>query len=589
MELAKQLPSITDGFDRLSAVAVANQFQSLGLLDDVAVRRITSESAAQPTEPALSLFSRLALPCTDGTAFDADRVITWLAETYSLPVLPSHRRVTAAQALASVAAEPFANRYHFIPVAIDKQSITIATIEPFDRSWRSTIAQASQREIVIELISPKALAKLRSQIYGLANSMDKADTRGERIGGQNLERLIDVEGLKGGDERHVAKLVDWILQEAVDHGASDIHLQPNRSHSVLRFRQDGQLQEVQSFPVALHAGFVSRIKHMAGLDVAEHRKPQDGRMRIRGDGGMEYDIRVSLMPAAAGEKAVLRLLDPTALERGIDQLGMVESELKLWCELVHRKHGLVLVTGPTGSGKTSTLYATLQEINHPGLNICTIEDPIEYVFPAFSQLQVNASVGLDFAAGIRTLLRQDPDVIMVGEIRDPETAKMAVQAALTGHLVLATLHTNDAPSAVARLRDLGVAPYLIEATLNGVLAQRLLRNVCSKCATTAEPEDTVWMQAALPLKASKPEVFKQAKGCPQCNQTGYKGRSALFEIFTPEQLGDMRLLHEATNRQLRTAAVKGGMRSLRQSALTKVARGVTSLDEALVTTPAVIG
>ncbi|NVK31826.1 MAG: type II/IV secretion system protein [Gammaproteobacteria bacterium] len=589
MELAKQLPSITDGFDRLSAVAVANQFQSLGLLDDVAVRRITSESAAQPTEPALSLFSRLALPCTDGTLIDADRVITWLAETYSLPVLPSHRRVTAAQALASVAAEPFANRYHFIPVAIDKQRITIATIEPFDRSWRSTIAQASQREIVIELISPKALAKLRSQIYGLANSMDKADTRGERIGGQNLERLIDVEGLKGGDERHVAKLVDWILQEAVDHGASDIHLQPNRTHSVLRFRQDGQLQEVQSFPVALHAGFVSRIKHMAGLDVAEHRKPQDGRMRIRGDGGVEYDIRVSLMPAAAGEKAVLRLLDPTALERGMDQLGMVESELVVWRELVNRRHGLVLVTGPTGSGKTSTLYATLQAINHPGLNVCTIEDPIEYVFPAFSQLQVNSSIGLDFASGIRTLLRQDPDVIMVGEIRDAETAKMTIQAALTGHLVLATLHTNDAPGAVARLRDLGVAPYLIEATLNGVLAQRLVRNVCTHCAISIELDDVAWQSAAKPLKASKPAKVQTANGCAKCNQTGYKGRSALFEIFTPQQLGDMRLLQDATNRQLRTAAVKGGMQSLRQSALTKVASGKTTLEEALSSSPEVLG
>jgi general secretion pathway protein E len=387
------------------------------------------------------------------------------------------------------------------------------------------------------------------------------------------------------DDQHIVSIVDWLLQYAFTERASDIHIEPRRDQGKVRFRIDGVMHQVYEIPANITAAVISRIKIMGRLDVAEKRKPQDGRIKTRSPDGKEIEMRLSSMPTAFGEKLVLRIFDPEVLVRDFSDLGFEKKESEIWEGMIRQPHGIILVTGPTGSGKTTTLYTSLKQLATPEVNVCTIEDPIELVEPSFNQMQVHQKIGLDFASGVRTLLRQDPDIIMIGEIRDRETAEMAVQAALTGHLVLSTLHTNDAPSAVARLTEIGVPPYLISATLLGVVAQRLVRTLCPHCKSPMAMDPVEWEAMIRPWNAAAPKRVFRAEGCLECRNTGYLGRKGIYEMMPLSD--DLKQMIRADFDLLafRRQALKEGMRPLNLAGAQKVARGLTTVQEVLKVAP----
>jgi general secretion pathway protein E len=427
------------------------------------------------------------------------------------------------------------------------------------------------------------------EFYSLARSVKSAsDLHGAAVSDiTNFEQLVQLgtSGKLDANDQHIVRLVDWLLQYAFDEGASDIHVEPRRDVANVRFRIDGVLHQVYQIPTPVVAAMTSRIKILGRMDVVEKRRPQDGRIKTRTSEGEEIELRLSTMPTAFGEKLVMRIFNPDVIVKDYKDLGFSDEDRERWQRAVTNPHGIVLVTGPTGSGKTTTLYSTLKLLAQPDVNVCTIEDPIEMVEPAFNQMQVQSGIGLDFAAGIRTLMRQDPDIVMVGEIRDLQTADMAIQAALTGHLVLSTLHTNDSPSAVTRLLDLGVPPYLIHSTILGVMAQRLVRTLCPHCRETAEIDAETWSMLISPWQAEKPQQMYVAKGCLECRMTGYAGRVGIYEILLMTPAQRPLITQDADFTQIRDQAYRDGMKPLRISGALKVATGVTTVDEVLKVAP----
>ncbi|MEO7916455.1 MAG: ATPase, T2SS/T4P/T4SS family, partial [Dokdonella sp.] len=422
----------------------------------------------------------------------------WLSARAGLPYLRIDPTKIDVPAVTQIVSHAYAQRYRILPVAVDDLVVTIATSEPFDTRWLDDIGHLTRREIRRVVANPLDVSRYLTEWWGVQRSiqrardakMDNEDSRGLL----NFEQLVELGkgGEVGVDDRHVVHIVDWLLQYAFEQRASDIHLEPRRDASVIRFRIDGVMHKVYELPPPVMVAVTSRTKILARMDVAEKRRPQDGRVKTRSPGGREVELRVSSMPTAFGEKIVMRIFDPDIVVKEFAQLGFSKHEEASWRAMVQRPHGIVLVTGPTGSGKTTTLYSTMKVLATPDLNLCTVEDPIEMVSPEFNQMQVNPGIDLDFAAGVRTLMRQDPDIIMVGEIRDLETARMAVQASLTGHLVLSTLHTNDAPSAFTRLLDLGLQSYLLQSTLSGIVAQRLVRTLCPHCKQQQQIDTDAW-------------------------------------------------------------------------------------------------
>jgi general secretion pathway protein E len=374
---------------------------------------------------------------------------------------------------------------------------------------------------------------------------------------QELPAVEDL--LEASDDAPIIRMLNALLTQAARDGASDIHIEPYERHSSVRFRVDGALREVVQPNRALHAALISRLKIMAELDIAEKRMPQDGRISLR-IGTRAVDVRVSTLPSAHGERAVLRLLDKSESRISLESVGMTGATLERFLKLIEQPHGIILVTGPTGSGKTTTLYAALSRLDASTSNIMTVEDPIEYELPGIGQTQVNPKIDLDFAKALRAILRQDPDIIMIGEIRDYETAQIAIQASLTGHLVLATLHTNDAPSAVTRLTDMGVEPFLLSSSLLGVLAQRLVRKLCEYCKTNAEGV---------------------ARGCAHCGYTGYQGRTGIFELMTADEHTRTLIHNRAGEQEIRATALAAGMRLMREDGERLVHEGITSREEVL--------
>jgi general secretion pathway protein E len=388
-------------------------------------------------------------------------------------------------------------------------------------------------------------------------------------------------GKLDANDSHIVNIVDWILQYAFDQRASDIHLEPRRDQSNIRFRIDGVLHLVYQIPTSVMGAVTSRIKILGRMDLAEKRRPLDGRIKTKAPDGKEIELRLSTMPTAFGEKLVMRIFDPEVLVRSFRDMGFSEEDQQRWEAMASRPNGIILVTGPTGSGKTTTLYSTLKQLAVPEVNVCTIEDPIEMVEPRFNQMQVQHNIDLDFANGVRSLLRQDPDIIMIGEIRDHETAEMAVQAALTGHLVLSTLHTNDAPSAITRLLDIGVPYYLINATLLGVLAQRLTRNLCPHCKERGALDEDQWLSLVQPWKIAKPAAVYQPKGCLECRNTGYLGRSGVYEMLTMTPALRKLVRPDTDLDALRDQALREGLRPLRIGGAQKVHAGITTLEEVI--------
>jgi general secretion pathway protein E len=516
-----------------------------------------------------------------------DMLTEWLAQRVQLPFFRIDPLNIDFTRVADVMSASYAARFNILPVDLNASVLTIATAEPLDTEWVDQIAKTSRREVKLVIASPLDIAQYINQFFTLAKSIRDA----KRAGGQdlglrnNFEQLVELgrnNRQLDANDQHVINIVDWLWQYAFDQRASDIHLEPKRDFGAVRFRIDGVLHQVYQVPAVVMIAMTARIKLLGRMDVIEKRRPQDGRIKTRTSGGQEIELRLSTLPVAFGEKLVMRIFDPEVVVRTLPELGFPPLEASAWDALTSRPHGIVLVTGPTGSGKTTTLYTTLKALATPEVNVCTVEDPIEMVEPSFNQMQVQHGIDLSFADGVRALMRQDPDIVMVGEIRDLETAEMAIQAALTGHLVLSTLHTNDAPSAVMRLLELGVPHYLLEATMAGIMAQRLVRTLCSHCkAGDGEIDPALWKGLVQDWPLAPPTTVYHPVGCPECRQTGYRGRTGLYELLTVTPKFSAGIQAETDIASLRAQALADGMTPLRIAGANKIVEGVTTLEEVL--------
>ena len=496
-------------------------------------------------------------------------------------------------AVTDVMSNEYATRFAILPVQVTREEVVVATAEPFLRAWEDVLKHLLRKEIRRVVSSPVDISRYLVEFYNLSRSVKNAtpSNRQGMSGQASFEQLVELGKTNrqfDANDQHIVHIVDWLWQYAFEQRASDIHIEPRRELGLVRFRIDGVLHQVYKMPMSVMNAMTSRIKVLGRMDVVEKRRPQDGRIKTRTAEGQEVELRLSTLPTALGEKLVMRIFDPSVLVRDFSELGFTEEDLARWRQMTAQPNGIILVTGPTGSGKTTTLYSTLKSLATPQVNVCTIEDPIEMVEPAFNQMQVQHGIELGFADGVRALMRQDPDIIMVGEIRDFETADMAIQAALTGHLVLSTLHTNDAASAVTRLLDLGVAPYMINATLLGVMGQRLVRTLCPHCKQPQPlraEEKEQWDNLVAPWKSSRPAQLQHQTGCLECRMTGYLGRIGIYEILlmSPEL---RKLITPATDLAIvRELASREGMKPLRISGAMKVAAGVTTLDEVVKVAP----
>jgi len=509
----------------------------------------------------------------------------WAGQEYYFidPLSIDASRVTQLMSYA------FTQRHKIMAVAVSPTEVTIASSQPFISSWETDLEHVLRKPIKRVVANPEELQRLTEELYRLAASISSATSgvTNNTPGLANLEQMLELGTLKDpeANDQHVVQIVDWLLQYAFEQRASDIHIEPRREVGNVRFRIDGVLYTVYQVPMQVMNAITSRLKILGRMNVAEKRRPQDGRLKTKSPAGNEVELRLSTLPTAFGEKMVMRIFDPDVLLKSFIDLGFDESDQERWQDMIRQKNGIILITGPTGSGKTTTLYSTLKTLATKEVNVCTIEDPIEMVESSFNQMQVQENIDLTFADGIKALLRQDPDIIMIGEIRDLETAEMAIQAALTGHLVLSSLHTNDAPSAITRLLELGVPPYLVKATLVGVVAQRLVRTLCPACKQPGELDHVLWDSLTRPFKAGTPKQVNEPVGCLNCRETGFKGRQGIYEVMPFTET----LAQYAQNKddlpELRKTAYKEGMRSLRLSGAQKVASGLTTVNEILRVAP----
>ena len=533
---------------------------------------------------------QLCDPSRAGKTLDIETLTAWLADHVEQPYLRLDPLKIDAATVTGLMSFAFAQRHAILAVAVDDRGITIASCQPWVSSWESDLRQMLKRPVRRVIANPLEIQRLGVEFFQLAKSVTGAALNDQKTSPQtNLEQLLTLgTGAREPDanDAHIVNIVDWLFQYAFEQRASDVHIEPRREQGCVRFRIDGVLHDVYQFPPQVTVAVVSRLKSLGRMNVAEKRKPQDGRIKTRPPGAAEVELRLATLPTAFGEKMVMRIFDPQVLLKNFDQLGLCPEDLQRWQHMTRRPNGIILITGPTGSGKTSTLYATLKQLATPEINLCTLEDPIEMIEPAFNQMQVQPNIDLTFANGVRALMRQDPDIIMLGEIRDLETAEVAIQAALTGHLVLSNLHTNDAPSAISRLQELGVAPYLIKATLLGVMAQRLVRTLCTDCRNEQPLSLSDWQGFTPTWPGSLPACTWRATGCAQCRDTGYSGRIGIFEVMLISDKIKTLIGPDTELNAIRRQAHAQGMLSLRLAAAHKVANGTTSMEEALRVTPA---
>ncbi|MGP9556516.1 GspE/PulE family protein [Psychrobacter sp. AOP7-A1-24] len=550
--------------------------------------------------PLLTI-SEFGLPnghATDNSAenkLSLDWLNQWLAAKAGMSLVRIDPLKVDVPAVTQLMSFEYARSQYILPIEVAVDEVIIGTDQPFYNDWHSNIEKLiKSKSYRTVYINPEQIRRYRQEFYQVTQAIAGANSVHKRAAADvtNVEALLQLGDNTNPDanDQHIVRVVDWLLQYAFEQRASDIHLEPRRETGKVRFRIDGVLHTVYEMPLAIIVAVTARIKILGRLNVAEKRKPQDGRLKTRTPKGLETELRLSTMPTAFGEKLVMRVFDPEVLVRSFAQLGLSGKQLETWHELTAHPNGIILVTGPTGSGKTTTLYSTLKQLATEQVNVCTIEDPIEMIEPAFNQMQVNPGVDLNFADGIRSLMRQDPDIIMVGEIRDAETANMAVQASLTGHLVLSTLHTNDAPSSITRLHDLGIQPFLTSATILGVMAQRLLRTLCPHCkkAVDVMPDSEVaiqWQELVQPWRAPAPAQIYMAQGCEHCRHTGYQGRVGLYEIM-PLSNELKKLVAADTNLDmLKQQAYREGLQPLRLSGAKRISEGVTTIEEVMRVVP----
>ena len=577
---------------RLPLDFVVRELVADHLMEREVADRVLSVKTRETQVHPLALLAEMNLRTPDAARelLDIERLTQWLAGKAGLPYQHiDPLRVDFARVVDTFSST-YATAYSILPLATSGSEVTIGTCEPFLDDWMPEIERLTRKSVRRVVANPLDIARYTVEFYKLAQSIKKANksSQGNVVG--NFESLVELGGKVDAENAHIITIVDWLLQYAFDQRASDIHMEPKREQGVVRFRIDGVLHQVYQVPPGVMNAMVARLKILGRMDVAERRRPLDGRIKTKVSSGAmagrEVEMRLSTLPTAFGEKLVMRIFDPEVIVRSYAELGFSEAEATTWKQLIQRPSGIVLVTGPTGSGKTSTLYSTLRELATDEVNVSTVEDPIENIEPALNQMQVQHGIDLGFADGLRALMRQDPDIIMVGEIRDKETADMAVNAALTGHLVFSTLHTNDAASSIARLIELGVPSYLVNATVIGILAQRLVRTLCPHCKQEADPPDeTVWKDLVAPWRSKLPRQVYKPVGCLECRRTGYFGRTGLIELMVVSDEIRRIVADGADLAALRNQAARDGLRSLRVSGAEKIAKGVTTLDEVLRAAP----
>jgi type IV pilus assembly protein PilB len=508
-----------------------------------------------------------------------EKLLSYLEREYRLPVVDP-LSLDIPREVLGVVPQPLVMKHHLIPTSLVRSTLTLAMADPSNLMAINEVKFLTGYDVKVAVAAPTVIQNAIERYYEAQHT--DYDEVLSQLGNDQVEVVHDVDEVdlqeleRATEEAPVVRLVNALLTDAIRKRASDIHIEPYEKMLRVRFRIDGVLYEIMQPPLRLKNAITSRIKVMAQLDIAERRLPQDGRIKMKLSGNKEMDYRVSVLPTMFGEKVVLRLLDKSNLQLDMTKLGFEERALKHFKDAIAKPFGMVLVTGPTGSGKTTSLYSALAELNKVGTNISTAEDPIEFNLVGINQVQMHDDIGLNFAAALRAFLRQDPDVIMVGEIRDFETAEIGVKAALTGHLVLSTLHTNDAPSTVNRLLNMGVEPFLVASSVNLIMAQRLARVICPHC----KEEHPVPAEALTELGwAGEPFMTYKGSGCTTCNGTSYKGRIALYEVMPLDEVVREQILSGASAMDLKRAAIQQGMKTLRQSGLSKVAEGVTTIEE----------
>jgi general secretion pathway protein E len=554
-------------------------------------RTIARCSQAESAQPALVRLAAVGIePVTGGRALDVEALTQFLARRSGLDYLRIDPLKVDAGKVGEVMSANYAERHKVLPVVVSASEVVVATSEPFVHDWVGEVERQARRKVRRVVANPVEIKRYTAEFFALARSIRAAVKSGSTVGVASFEQLVEL-GKSGkqldANDQGVIQVVDWLWQYAFDQRASDIHLEPRRDQGVIRFRIDGVLHPVYQVPPGVMNAITARVKLLGRMDVVERRRPQDGRIKTRGPNGDEFEMRLSTLPTAFGEKLVMRIFDPDTAVKDLSALGFTPHDAGRWEGLVQRPYGIILVTGPTGSGKTTTLYSTLRRVATESVNVSTIEDPIEKIDPALNQTQVQPQLDFSFAEGVRALMRQDPDIIMIGEIRDLETAEMAVQAALTGHLVFSTLHTNDAPSALTRLMELGVPAYLLNATILGVLAQRLVRTLCPLCKQPDERGTSELLaEAVRPWKINNGNYrpYKPV-GCVDCRMTGFRGRLGIYELLTVTE--DFRSLVHADvgMAALRKQAVIDGMRPLRLAGAMRASEGLTTLEEVVAATP----
>ncbi len=540
---------------------------------------ITTEQLKKAQDEEKRSGQRLRTILVKMGAMDEGDLVQFISDKLGIPRMELSNYIIDPKIIELVP-ETIARKYGVIPVLKIGSRLTCAMTDPWNIFAIDEIRAATGLTVEPAVATDAEIKKALNEHYGAKGSMeDLIKSMGEDKFGLAGGKEPDVKKLQGiVEEPIVIKLVNLIIMKAIKEGASDIHIEPEEMDLKIRIRVDGILREIDSPPKHLQSAIISRIKIMANLDIAERRLPQDGRFSIKME-GKEVDVRTSCLPTIYGENVVLRLLDSTSALLGLDQLGFSKTMLPAYDKLITRPHGIILVTGPTGSGKTTTLYASLSKINTVEKNIVTVEDPVEYKLPGIRQIQVETKIQFTFANGLRSILRQDPDIIMVGEIRDFETAEIAIQAALTGHLVFSTLHTNDAPGAVTRLIDMGLEPFLASSSLIGVLAQRLVRKICPECKEKYTPSKEAL--ADIGLSGSEKFEFYRGKGCDKCLTTGYKGRISIYELMIPDDKIRNAIVSKASSDEIRKLAITAGMVTLMEDGIDKIKQGITTVEEVL--------
>lgn len=586
---------IKHGETNLDIHEVLKWLEADGMVDEESAHMLRTLAVGreyQEKNPLIVIAERQWTDQRKGTNLLTLEVLTtWLSEKVDIPYFRIDPLKIEVAKVTSVMSYAYAKRFNILPVSVDDKFITIATAEPFVTEWEHELSKINHKEFKRVISNPDDISRYLLEFYTVSKSVNKAESEAQGVGAEigNLESLMQLgrAGKLDANDQHVVNIVDWLLQYAFEQRASDIHLEPRREQGNMRFRIDGVMHQVYQVPSTVMAAVSSRIKILGRMDVAEKRRPQDGRLKTRTPDGVEIELRLSTMPTAFGEKLVMRIFDPEVLVKNFRELGFGRSDDERWQTMIAKPNGIILVTGPTGSGKTTTLYTSLKQLAKPEVNVCTIEDPIELIEPSFNQMQVQSNIDLSFSSGVRTLLRQDPDIIMIGEIRDKETADIAIQAALTGHLVISTLHTNDAPSAITRLMELGVPAYLIQSTVLGIMAQRLVRTLCPHCKEEVEIDDAVWKELVKPWKPVKPKKIFKPVGCLECRNTGFMGRMGIYEMFTFSNVIKEQITEGLKMQELKKATIKEGMRPLRLSGAQKVASGLTTVEEVMRVSPPV--